>query len=458
MDRRQGDLKHVRAQMGRYEEDLKELCAIPSISSEPAHRPDMARAAEWLAGRLRAAGMQNVEVCPTAGHPVVLGECLAAGPGRPTVLVYGHYDVQPAGPLEQWHSGPFEPVMRGGSLYARGVSDMKGQFWAVLAAVEAVCRSDRPPANVRWLIEGEEEVGSKSLPAFLEANAGRLAADFALNLDAGMIAAGQPSICYGLRGITMVELRVLGPRGDVHSGAYGGVIHNPAHALAALIAGMHDAGGHVAVPGFYDRVRPLDEAEQAETARLPVTPETLLAETGSPALWGEPEFAPAVRIGARPTLEVNRLAAGPVGEGIATIIPGRASAHISMRLVPDQDAEEIYRLFLRHVEAHAPATVRWEAPLIATAPPCLVERDSPGTRALVGALETAWGVRPLFFRGGGGIPVVAQLQSILGVRSVISGFALPDDSPHGPDEKLDLATWRLGVEALVHFFHNLAGE
>jgi acetylornithine deacetylase/succinyl-diaminopimelate desuccinylase-like protein len=457
MSSRQSDLQFVRGQKDRYEEELKALCAIPSISSEPAHRADVARAAGWLADRLRAAGMRAVEVIPTGGHPVVVGESPAATPGRPTVLVYGHYDVQPGGPRERWHSEPFDPEVRDGGLYARGAADMKGPTLAAVAAAEAVCREGPPPVNLRWLLEGEEEIGSPSLPAFLEAHAGRLRADTALNLDAGMLGADRPTITYGLRGIAMVELRVHGPARDVHSGEYGGVLHNPAQALAELIAGMHSPSGRVTLPGFYDSVRPPDAAERAEMARLPLTPDNLLAETGAPALWGEPGFLPAERVGARPTLEVNRLTAGPVGEGMMTIIPGQALAHISMRLVPDQDPEEVYRQMRRYLEEHAPPTVRWEAELRGAAQPALVPRDSPATKALDAALETAWGVRPLYQRCGGGIPVVTHLQTILGVDSVLTGFGLPEDNVHGPDEKIDLATWHRGIEAVVHFFHNLAG-
>ncbi|MFN3929953.1 MAG: M20/M25/M40 family metallo-hydrolase, partial [Thermoflexus sp.] len=330
-------LEYVRRNRDRFLEELKDFLRIPSVSTDPAHQRDVQRAAEWVADRLRRAGAGRVEIFPTGGHPVVYAEAPANRPEAPVVLVYGHYDVQPPDPLDQWESGPFDPTVRGDNLYARGASDMKGQVLASIAAFEAVARSGPPPVHVKFLIEGEEEVGSPHLPDFIERNRELLQCSVSLNPDAGMIAPDRPTITYGLRGLAYFELRVYGPAHDLHSGLYGGVVHNPAQALCELIAGMHDAEGRVTLPGFYDRVRPLTEEERAELARLPMDERFYLELTGAPALWGEAGYTPIERIGARPTLEVNGLLAGFTGPGAKTVLPAYAMAKISMRLVPDQD-------------------------------------------------------------------------------------------------------------------------
>ncbi len=452
---RQSALDYAREHGERFLAELKEFVAIPSISTADEHRKDIRRAAEWLADRLRDLGMQNVQVMPTERHPVVYAEYLGAGEA-PTVLIYGHYDVQPVDPLDLWESPPFEPTRRGENLYARGASDMKGQVMAVLKAVEAMVRGGSGlPVNVRFMIEGEEEIGSPSLAAFLEANRDLLKSDFCLNPDAGMIGLDMPTITYALRGLAYFEIWVYGPDHDLHSGTYGGVVHNPAQALAELIAGMHDADGRITLPGFYEKVRPLSEDEHKALSRLPMDEAYYLEQTGAPALWGEPEYLPVERVGARPTLEVNGLLSGFTGEGAKTVLPAKAMAKISMRLVPDQTPEEVHQQLLHYLEQNAPKDIRWEVKAMHGAVPAITRLDTPAVRALRDALEAVWEKETMFARIGGTIPVVADLQNVLGIESVLTGFGLPDDNLHAPNEKIHLPTWYKGIQALIHFFYNL---
>lgn len=448
-------VNYARQNKERFLSELKEWVAIPSISTSPEHAPQVQRAAEWAADHLRGLGMKNVQVMPTRGHPVVYAEWLEAGPTAPTVLIYGHYDVQPADPLELWEQPPFEPAQRGEHLFGRGVSDMKGQVMASLKAVEAMMHTQDVPVNIKWLIEGEEEVGSEHLDAFIQEHKDLLACNFCLNPDAGMISAERPTITYALRGLMYAEIRVFGPRRDLHSGLFGGAVHNPAQALVELLAGMHDAKGRVTLPGFYDKVRPIDPDEHAALSRLPVDEEFFLKTTGAPALWGEPEYLPAERVGARPTLEINGLLSGFTGEGSKTVLPAWAMAKISCRLVPDQTPEETYQQLLAYLEANAPKTIRWEAKNLHNASPAITNLNSPAVQALEQAMATVWGVRPLFKREGGSIGAAVFIQKQLGAESVLTGFGLPDDNVHSPNEKLHLPTWYKGIEALIHFFYNL---
>lgn len=451
---RQAAREYARQHESEFLERLKEFVSIASVSTDPDAKPELLRAAEWVADRLRALGAENVAIRPTGGHPVVVGEWMGA-PGKQTMLVYGHYDVQPADPLELWHSEPFNPEVRGENLYGRGASDMKGQVMAVLSALEALKETGGLPMNVKFLIEGEEEIGSPSLAKFIEQNKELLKADFCLNLDSGMIGAQYPTITYGLRGLAAFELRVTGPKSDLHSGVYGGVVHNPAVALAELLAGMRDSTGRVTLPGFYDDVPALSEAEHAEFARLPLDEAYYLAQTGVPALWGEPEFLPDERASARPTLEVNGLLSGFTGVGFKTVLPAQAMAKISCRLVPHQDPAKIAAGLRQYLEQNAPKTIRWELLEYGGSPAAITDVNQPGVRALEKALETVWGVKPLFKREGGSVPVVTQMQSILGIESVITGFGLPDDNLHAPNEKLHLPTWYKGIQALVEFACNV---
>jgi acetylornithine deacetylase/succinyl-diaminopimelate desuccinylase-like protein len=453
-DHREKAIQYVR----EHKEDnlslLKDFVGLPSVSTDPAYIPDVLKAAEWVAERLRGLGMNNVKIYPTVKHPVVYGEWLEAK-NAPTVLIYGHYDVQPIDPIELWKSEPFTGSVMGEYIFGRGASDMKGQDVAVMSAVEAIVRTGKFPVNIKWMIEGEEEIGSPSLEKFITNHKEMLACDFALNPDSGMVGADFPSITYGLRGLAAFELKVFGPTSDLHSGLFGGVVHNPAVAMAELIAGMHDANGRITLPGFYDNVRSLSAKEKGEMARLPTDETYYLEMTGVPALWGEKGFSPAERVGARPTLEVNGMTSGYTGPGFKTVLPSFASAKISMRLVPDQDPEKVAEQLRAYLEQRAPRTIRWELEDKQGGPASISNLDNPGVVALGKALETVWGKKAILKREGGSVPVVAQMQRLLGVESVCTGFGLPDDNLHAPNERQHLPTWYRGIETMVHFFFNL---
>ncbi len=452
---RNAAIQYAHENRQRFYDELKSFCAIPSISTAPEARPAMQQAAEWLARQLQTIGMEHVQVMPTRGHPVVYGDWLHA-PGKPTVLIYGHYDVQPADPLELWESPAFEPQQRGDYLFARGVTDMKGQVQATLKAVEAVISNGKLPINVKFMLEGEEEIGSPSLDSYMEENKALLACDLALNPDSGILSADIPTITYALRGLAYFELRVTGPDHDLHSGVFGGSVLNPAQALCELIAGMHDAQGRVTLPGFYDKVRPLSDEERQELARLPISDQITLAQTGAPALYGEAGYTTIERTGARPTLEVNGLLSGFTGEGSKTVLPSKAMAKISMRLTPDQEPNEVHEQLLAYLKAKAPAGIRYELIQMAGSVASISDRRSKGVQAYSKAMELVWGRPPVFKREGGSVPVVTQFQKILGVESVNTGFAMPGDNMHSPNEMLHLPTLWRGVDAFIHFFYNLA--
>ena len=453
-DQRENALQYALKNKEKFLSTYKEILAIPSVSTEKAHRPDIQRAADWLCTQLHALGMQKVQLFPTAGSPIVYGEYLGV-PGAQTVLIYGHYDVQPVDPVELWKTGPFEPTVIGEDIFARGASDMKGQALITLKAAESLIKTGGMPVNIKWLFEGEEEVGSPNLADFIGSHTEMLACDFAVNPDSGMIGKEFPTITYGLRGLAYFELRVFGPAHDLHSGMFGGVVHNPANALAELIAGMHDENGRVTLPGYYDKVRELSKEEHEELGRLPVYESDYLEQTGVSALHGEAGFSPNEQTGVRPTLDVNGLLSGFTGEGSKTVIPAWAMAKLSMRLVPDQDHKEVHRQLIQYLEQNAPNDIRWELKSLAGNPASISERNNPGVQAMAKALETVWGVRPYFKREGGSIPVVGDMQRLLGVESVICGFGLPDDNVHAPNEKQNLPTWYQGISAYIHFLINL---
>jgi acetylornithine deacetylase/succinyl-diaminopimelate desuccinylase-like protein len=442
-------------QRGRFVSELKELLSIPSVSTLSEHKPDIQRAAEWLANNMRGMGLEHVEILPTAGHPVVVGDWLHAE-GQPTMLIYGHYDVQPVDPLNEWKSEPFTPTERGDNLYARGASDMKGQVMGFLKAIEAMLASGGLPLNVEIMIEGEEEIGSPHLEPFMKANHAKLKCDFSLNADSGILSPTLPSIAYGLRGLAYFELWVHGPDHDLHSGVFGGSVHNPAQALCELIAGMHDAEGRVMLPGFYDKVRQLDAEERAELARNPLDDETWRAMTGAPQLYGEAGYTTTERLGARPTLEINGLLSGFTGEGSKTVLPAKAMAKISTRLIPNQDDTHVEAQLRAYLEAKAPPTVRWELKNLTSGPAVLVSRDTPAMQAAIKALEDTFGVKPVMRLEGGSVPVVSMVQSGLGVDSILMGFGLPDDNLHAPNEKLHLPNYYKGIDAYIRFFDEVA--
>jgi len=451
-DRLEAALDFARNNQEQTIKELKEFISIPSISTDPQSDGDIRRAAEWLVSKLENLGMQNITIFPTERHPIVYGELLAAGNQKPTVLIYGHYDVQPAEPLELWQSPAFEPTMKDDKLFGRGASDMKGQIIATLKAVESLIRTGKMPVNVKFIFEGEEEIGSPNLEDFIENNQQLLACDLNLNPDSGMLGPDIPTITYSLRGLAYFEIRLSGPSRDLHSGLYGGAVHNPARVLCELIAGMHDKSGRITLPGFYDAVRPLSEEEREELSRLPENDGFYLDTSGAPALYGEEGFTAVERVGARPSLDVNGLLSGFTGEGSKTVLPATAMAKISIRLVPDQDPGEIENQLMSYLEANAPRTVSWEVIPLSSALPSISDRKTKGVAALSKALEETWGVRPVFKRMGGSIPVVAQMQKLLGVESALTGFGLPDDNLHAPNEKLHLPTFYKGIDALIRFF------
>lgn len=446
-------LLETQSNQARYLAELIEFVRIPSVSTDPRSGEDMQHAAQWLARQFQSIGMERVVVFPTAGKPVVYAEWLQAGSAAPTVLVYGHYDVQPAEPLELWLSPAFEPQVRQDNLYGRGASDMKGQVMASLKAVEALLSHQSLKLNVKFMVEGEEEIGSPNLEKFIIEQKDWLACDYVLNPDCGMIGLDIPTITYGLRGLAYFELHVSGPSHDLHSGLYGGVVHNPAQVLCQLIAGMHDDQGRITLPGFYDAVRPLDETERLELMKLPTDEAFYLEQTGAPALFGEAGYAPIERVGARPSLDVNGLLSGFTGQGSKTVLPARAMAKISMRLVPDQDPTAVHHQLLKYLELHAPNTVQWEVIPLGGGPASITDLNLPAVAALANALEATWGKKPVYRREGGSVPVVAQMKKLLNAESVLTGFGLPDDNLHAPNEKCHLPSYYRFIQALVRFFY-----
>lgn len=453
-DLRSEALEYAQSNNSRFLGELEEFVTIPSISTDPEHAGDMEQAANWVAQKFEKLNLGNVKILPTGGHPAVYAELKSNVQNAPTILIYGHYDVQPAEPLELWTSGAFEPDQRGDNLYARGASDMKGQVCATINALDAVLNVGESPVNIKFLIEGEEEIGSPNLAEFISSNQDLLACDFALNPDTGMIGEDKPTITYALRGLAYFEVRVEGPDHDLHSGVYGGVVHNPAQALCELIAGMHDENGSVTLPGYYDRVRSLDDEERAKLSELPMDEGFYLEQTGAPKLWGEKEYSPVERIGARPTLEVNGIYSGFISEGSKTVLPSWAMAKISMRLVPDQDPKEVHQQLISYFETNAPETIKFEIKYLVGSPASISNRNSDGVIAMQDAMQRVWGKKPLFRREGGSVPVVDIFSGILGIDTVNCGFSLPDDNAHGPNEKLHLPTWNRGIDTIINFIYN----
>jgi acetylornithine deacetylase/succinyl-diaminopimelate desuccinylase-like protein len=425
--------------------------AFPSISGKKGNPEGVQEAANWLAETLRQLELDDVEILPTPGNPVVYAEDLRAGENAPTVLIYGHYDVVEVEPRSDWESDPFEAEVRGEHLYGRGATDMKGQIIACLAAVEALRASGTPPVNLKLLLEGEEENPPRHLEAFLIEQRKRLRSDVCLNTDAGMVRPEVPTIVYSLRGNMRCDLTVRGPSQALHTGLFGGVVHNPVHALSELIAGLHDSHGRVTIPGFYENVRPLEEEERALLAQLPVDEDFYRNNAGVPALWGDADYTPHERVGARPAVNVT----GFNTEREKVVIPTDAKASVRIRLVPDQSVEEIHQKLQRYVSENTPPTITWELAFMSGYGPAFTERSSTAIQALSRAFETVWGKLPLFSRDGGGIPAVVWIEQVLGVPSLLTGFASPEDNLHGPNERVHLPSLARGVETLVHFFYEL---
>ncbi len=429
---------------------------IPSISALPAHAEDCRRAAGWLADALRTAGVEHVEVAETGGHPVVYGDWLHAA-DAPTVLVYGHYDVQPVDPLDEWTTPPFEPVIDGDRMLGRGSADDKGQIHAhVMAAAALMATRGAFPVNVKYLFEGEEESSSIHLERWLEANRERLTADVAVISDTGFFEGNLPAITIGLRGLMYAQIDVVGSTVDLHSGGFGGVVENPANALARIIAGLKGPDGRVLIPGFYDDVIALTEADRAAFAALPFDEAAHAATIGVPSLVGEVGYEVLERRGGRPTLDVNGIWGGFQGDGAKTIIPARAHAKISCRLVPDQDPDRIFEAFRAYVEAIAPPGVTTTVTSLGGGRASLTPIDHPATQAAARALEATFGRAPVFIREGGSIPVTASFESVLGLPVVLLGFVQPNDNAHAPDEWMDLRNYESAIRAIVRTWDEIA--
>jgi acetylornithine deacetylase/succinyl-diaminopimelate desuccinylase-like protein len=426
---------YLAANQDRYLKELLEFLSIPSISSLKEHKADVAKAAEWVAARLQAAGIENVQVLPTGGHPVVYGDWMHA-PDKPTVLIYGHFDTQPVDPLELWTQPPFEPAVIEERVYARGASDDKGNMLAPILAVEALLSNEsRLPVNVKCFFEGQEEIGSPQLPEFISANRQLLACDLILSADGGQWDEDQPALMIGLRGLCNLQIDVRAARSDTHSGTFGGTIMNPIHALVRLIDTMHTPQGAIAVEGFYDAVRPLSETEQVQIAEIPFEEAAYKAELGVDALFGEPGYSTYERAWIRPTLEVNGIWGGFQGEGVKTVLPSSAHAKISCRLVPDQDPAQILKLLSTHIEKHTPPGVKVALDLNpSTADSYLIPFDHPGNQAAADVHKELFGKEPYYARMGGSIPVCGIFLKELGAYTVNFAFGLNDENVHGPDE------------------------
>jgi acetylornithine deacetylase/succinyl-diaminopimelate desuccinylase-like protein len=445
----------ARKSQAQAESDYFDLLRIPSISALGRHAGDCRRAAEFLAGHFRRIGFES-SLVEGDGHPTVRADWHGAQ-GMPLLTVYGHYDVQPTDPIEQWTSPPFEPTVRDGLVYARGAADSKGNHFACLKAAEYAMAAGGPAVNVRFLIEGEEEGSSKVLPAYLEREAANLKTDFVLIDDGGFMVEGQPALYTGLRGIVYTEVEVTGPAVDLHSGGYGGVAPNPFNTIGHVIAGLKGRDGRVNVPGFYDAVRKPSADELASWQRLPVTEQTLLEEVGAPALEGELEYPVLERIWARPTLDVHGVKGGFTDEGSKTVIPSRATAKVSMRLVPDQDPGTVFASFAAFCESLATPGTRVKVRRVgAPAPPVLCGIDHPGATAAAAAFEAVWGVPASYLRAGGSIPVSVDFQRALGAPLVITGFNQPDDHAHSPNECMSLEYFHRGTEFFLRYLDELA--
>jgi len=443
----------VQENKDRFLEELKEFIRIPSISTLPENKDDIERAARFVARSLKAVGMENVEIIPTGKHPLVYADWLHA-PGKPTVLCYGHYDVQPADPLEEWKSPPFEPTVRDGNLYARGAVDDKGQLYMHVKAIEALrAVHGAPPLNLKFIVEGEEEVGGESISKFVAENPARLKADIALVSDTALYAEGMPTLCIGLRGLVYTEIEVIGPSRDLHSGLYGGAAPNPLFGLIELLAKAKDAQGHIQVPGMYDEVAAPAPAEKASWDSLPFSEKEFLEkEVGSTALTGEPGYSVFERVWARPTMEVHGIGGGFTGAGAKTVIPAKATAKVSFRLVPNQTPEKIIAAWKKFVANNTPAGLQTTVKVLSSAPAVMVNPEHPAIDIAARAFAAVLNRPTVFIRSGGSIPIVGEFAKHLGIPSVLLGLGLPDDGLHSPNEKFKVDNFYLGIMTVARFF------
>jgi acetylornithine deacetylase/succinyl-diaminopimelate desuccinylase-like protein len=440
----------------RFLEELIELLRIPSVSARSEHNPDMIKCANAVRDRLAEAGADRVEIFETPGHPIVYAEKII-DPSLPTVLVYGHYDVQPPDPLDLWHSGPFDPVIKDGKIYARGACDDKGQFYMHVKALEIMVQTGSLPTNIKFIIEGEEEVGSDNLGNFIKDKKEMLKADVILISDTAMLSLENPSLDVGVRGLTYIEVEVTGPNRDLHSGVYGGAVANPITILAQMIASMHDENNHITIPGFYLDVLDSSEAERAEMHKAPYHEKEYMDDLGVKALWGEKGYTTNERTGIRPTLEVNGMWGGYTGEGAKTVLPSKAYAKISCRLVPNQTTEHITELVINHLQKIAPESVTVKATKHHGGDPYLTPVDSLEYKAAAKAIEATFNKSPIPVRGGGSIPITALFETVLGLKTVFLGFGLDSDNLHSPNEKFDVANFYKGIET-IPYFHKFFAE
>lgn len=446
---------YIESNKEKFKEELFDLLRIPSVSTDSSHKEDVRKAARFLSKQLKSLDLDRVELFETDGNPIVYGE-LVTGKSKPTVLVYGHYDVQPPDPLDLWDTPPFEPTVRGGDIYARGASDDKGQSLTHIKALEAYVKSGTGfPVNIKFILEGEEEIGSPNLVPFIKKHKEMLACDMVLISDTAMFAEDTPSITYGLRGLAYMEVKVTGPNRDLHSGVYGGAVENPANVLAEIIAQLKDKDGVIQIPGFYDDVVELTKEDRKAYEKLPFDEEEYKKNLGLDALHGEKGYSTLERASARPTLDVNGLWSGYQGEGAKTVLPADAGAKISMRLVPDQDPRKIARLFKEHVESLAPDTVTVKVTGHHGGHPAITDLSFYGMQAAAEAFQEVYNKEPLFSREGGSIPIVADFQKVLGAQSILMGFGLNSDAIHSPNEKFALKDFYRGIQTSAKFFELL---
>jgi len=448
--------KYIEENKQNILDSLFEILEIQSISSDPKFKQQLVKGAEWIENHLKNIGIPETKILKTQQHPVVFGNLNKFGKDKPTILIYGHYDVQPPDPLELWETDPFVPTIKDNLIFARGASDMKGQLIVILSAIQAINATSELPINIKFMIEGEEEIGSPSIEEFLHTNRELFASDFVLNLDAGMISKTQPTIVYGLRGLAYFEIHVTGPGHDLHSGLFGGVVMNPIQALSTILSGMVNDKGVIQLPGFYDDVLSLSEEEREQLEELNLDDNYYLEQTEATALFGEEGYTPTERVGARPTLDVNGIFGGYTGEGPKTVIPSKAVAKLSMRLIPNQTPDKVKDQLHEYMEQHAPKQVTWEVRQLSSDPACITNPDFYATRCFADTLQKVWGKKPVYKREGGSIPIVSHMQNILGVESILSGFGLPEDKIHSPNERMDLDVFWKGIETVIQYFFNIA--
>jgi acetylornithine deacetylase/succinyl-diaminopimelate desuccinylase-like protein len=449
--------QYARTHAERFQQEMFEMLRIPSLSADPAYAGEQKRMAEWLADHMRGLGLKNARTMPTAGPPVAYGEWLGAGPDKPTVLVYGHYDVVPAAMEDGWDTPPFEPVVKDGKVYARGATDDKGQLFIHVKALESYLKTNgEVPVNLKFLIEGEEEISSPNLTPFIKEHLDMLRSDVCVISDSSMRIIEEPAITHSLRGMCYIEIEVQGPREDLHSGFWGGATHNPGLALVEIIQKLYNPDHSIAVPGFYDDVVPLKPEERDMIAKVALTEDQFKAATGVPAVWGEKDFSIRERVSARPTLDINGLWSGWSGPGPKTIIPAKASAKLSSRLVGNQDPDKIFELLKNYIESIAPPTVSVKVSLVTKGMPALIPFDLPEMQAAARAYEKGWGYTPVFTRGGGSIPIVSDIANLMKIPVVMMGYGLDTDGLHSPNEHYSLEMFQRGIETAIVYLDELA--